>query len=620
MITRSLALRHGRSAIARPATTISIRQWRRTLSNTTRRTAQAAEPADIHESHDKITADWEFFQHQRALTGNVGAKITPHYKPNNLVKRPPRPEDITLELLLASQTHLGHRTSLWHPANARYIFGTWGQAHDAIHVISLDVTASHLRRACKIVSGVAAKGGIILFVGTRDGQALPVVRAAAMAGGCHLFDKWIPGTLTNSQQILGKCAKKVVNELDEDLLGFESQLPQRAALKPDLVVCLNPLENYILLHECGQHNIPTIGIIDTDVNPTWVTYPIPANDDSLRSVSVIAGALGQAGEAGQRLRLERANAGAIDFSPAQGLRVPTKDEIQASKRLKSRSALEDRDEDEDDDVLTPEEVALYAQEAPTEQLAASRQENDDTEQLFYENDEALTDLTGISQEQNASQSLSQQEIDLLEHSLRHNTSEAAANDAPVEETTKYTDAVNHSEEANVASEQNAGQGEKPSLKAYEDAFFTKEEEQPEPINKSPAQLTEEEEIELLAESTQHPTSEEIRAAHERFHETAGGNGTSSNESTQKPRPAEADSTTPATQTQTQGLSANEDQQRLSAHRRKSASPGKIRSMGARRSLQHEIHKLGVTATSQRSITASLTLHVSQHIVHHNPQM
>jgi small subunit ribosomal protein S2 len=72
---------------------------------------------------------------------------------------------------------------------------------------------------------------------------------------------------------------KVVDEFGNDLEGYEEQLADRATLKPDLVVCLNPLENYVLLHECGLNNIPTIGVIDTDADPTWVTYPIPANDD-----------------------------------------------------------------------------------------------------------------------------------------------------------------------------------------------------------------------------------------------------------------------------------------------------------------------------------------------------
>jgi small subunit ribosomal protein S2 len=106
-----------------------------------------------------------------------------------------------------------------------------------------------------------------------------VVKAAELSGGCHLFEKWIPGSITNAQQILGHCSTKVVDELDQDIAGFDDQLRDRAVLRPDLVVCLNPLENQVLLHECSTNQIPSIGIIDTDANPTWVTYPIPANDD-----------------------------------------------------------------------------------------------------------------------------------------------------------------------------------------------------------------------------------------------------------------------------------------------------------------------------------------------------
>lgn len=182
--------------------------------------------------------------------------------------------------------------------NSRYIFGI----RQGIHIISLDVTASHLRRACRIVSAIAERGGLILFVGTRTGQDRCVVRAAQLAGGCHLFERWTPGSITNGHQILGRCRQKVVDEFDREIKGLGKQIEDRPSLKPDLVVCLNPLENWVMLHECGMNSIPTIGIIDTDANPTWVTYPIPANDDSLRSVQLIAGVLGRAGQEGQLSR------------------------------------------------------------------------------------------------------------------------------------------------------------------------------------------------------------------------------------------------------------------------------------------------------------------------------
>lgn len=231
---------------------------------------------------------------------------------------------MTLELLLASQSHLGHATSLWNPANSKYIFGI----RDGIHIISLEVTASHLRRAAKVVKAVAERGGLILFAGTRAGQDRCVVKAAELAGGCHLFERWIPGSITNGLQILGQCKVKVVDEFDQEVDGFEEQLIEREALKPDLVVCLNPLENWVLLHECALNNIPTVGIIDTDANPTWVTYPIPANDDSLRCVQVICGVLGRAAEQGRERRLELAKSKNIShrervtFGQAHNLKPP----------------------------------------------------------------------------------------------------------------------------------------------------------------------------------------------------------------------------------------------------------------------------------------------------------
>jgi small subunit ribosomal protein S2 len=266
---------------------------------------------------DNVAEQYYQYKQQSKQMGKLGTQIEPHYQPHTLLNHPPSPADVTLELLLASEAHQGHVTSLWNPANARYIHGI----RQGVHIISLEVTAAHLRRAAKVVQEVARRGGMILFVGTRDGQDRAVARAAELAKGYHLFERWIPGSITNGQQILGRCKTKVVNELDEEVPGFEEQLYDRPVLRPDLVVCMNPLENYVLLHECALNNIPTIGVIDTNADPTWVTYPIPANDDSLRCIQVIAGVLGRAGEAGQKQRLAAAAQGYITYRPAKGLTI-----------------------------------------------------------------------------------------------------------------------------------------------------------------------------------------------------------------------------------------------------------------------------------------------------------
>ena len=235
---------------------------------------------------------------QKASRG--GTHLAHTYDPSTIIRRPPTAQDITLPMLLANQTHLGHHTSLWNPSNSGYIFGI----RDEIHIISLDITYAYLKRAAKVVQAVAKRGGIILFVGTRKGMEEIVVNSARLADGYHIFHRWVPGALTNGQQILGDCGVKIVDVRDNELTRYNDLLSIRyhQVMRPDLVICVNPMENQVCLHECGVYNIPTVGVIDTDANPTWVTYPIPANDDSFRSIALIGGVLGNAGKEGQRIR------------------------------------------------------------------------------------------------------------------------------------------------------------------------------------------------------------------------------------------------------------------------------------------------------------------------------
>jgi small subunit ribosomal protein S2 len=221
-----------------------------------------------------MPADFRIFNAHRNRTRTLGSRVEFRHDPDHLLKNPP--EEATLEMLMANQAHMGHSTSLWNPANSRYIYGV----REGIHIISLEQTAAELRRAARVVEEVAYYGGIVLFVGTRPGQMPIVVRAAELAKGYHLFSKWTPGTITNRDQILGPMQLQIVDEMDRPVEGmFDRHLLDRRPVVPDLVVCLNPLENYPMLRECSQENIPTIGVIDTNADPGVVTYTIPANDD-----------------------------------------------------------------------------------------------------------------------------------------------------------------------------------------------------------------------------------------------------------------------------------------------------------------------------------------------------
>ncbi|KAJ5328197.1 Ribosomal protein S2 bacteria/mitochondria/plastid [Penicillium brevicompactum] len=322
MIIRKVFMRQSRQVLALSRRAPISGRFQSTLAGTPDETLQSPPAESITESiqpdnplSEMIQAQSQAQPSQDPASGipfhKLGSKVKTEYHPEDVLRNPPKPSQVTLELLLASGTHMGHSTSRWNPQNSRYIFGI----REGVHIISLDATAAYLRRAAKVVEEVAARGGLILFAGTRKGQKRAVVKAAELAKGYHIFERWIPGSLTNGPQILGHCETKVVNALDEELDDFKKDLADRPSLKPDLVVCLNPLENVVLLHECGLNNVPTIGIIDTDADPTRVTYPIPSNDDSLRATSLIAGILGRAGEAGQQRRLKMAQEGKTTYKP-----------------------------------------------------------------------------------------------------------------------------------------------------------------------------------------------------------------------------------------------------------------------------------------------------------------
>lgn len=227
------------------------------------------------------------FRNIRHIIENLGSNYTERYSPYSQSKNIPDLANLTLNDLLAAQCHLGHSKSLMNPAFKRFIFGE----RDGIHIISLPQTLIHLTRAANIVRDIRRRNGIVVFVSNKKIFKDVVVDAAGRCRGYHVFDRWIPGILTNSQMTLkangrGPLRKYENGRLVDTVLGGENGAP--TSLKPDIVIFLNPRDMIAGVRECVSLRIPTIGIVDTDCDPTDVTYPIPANDDSVRSVRMIA--------------------------------------------------------------------------------------------------------------------------------------------------------------------------------------------------------------------------------------------------------------------------------------------------------------------------------------------
>lgn len=220
---------------------------------------------------------------------SYGGKLAP--KPKSALSNNPSSNSLTIAQLLAAGLHLGHSTSLWNVASMPFVFGT----REGISIINLEHTLTHLRRACTVTKAVARQGGIILFIGTREGMDHVTIDAAKSCNAYYVASKWCPGTITNAQEIVGPHTPRLADARPGDLAK---------PFRPDLVIVLNPIENMIAIKEANRFNIPTIAITDTDVDPRIVSYPIPANDDSVRGVELVAKVLAEAAKDGNVLALE----------------------------------------------------------------------------------------------------------------------------------------------------------------------------------------------------------------------------------------------------------------------------------------------------------------------------
>ena len=204
------------------------------------------------------------------------------WQPHHELHRPKQPSHLTLSALIAAGAHFGHSKTLTNPAFMPYAYGT----RAGITLINLDATLPLLRRAASLVRAVAMHDGTVLFVGTRADLRDPVRVAAERMGenAYYIGEKWLPGTLTNRVHLFGADTASNIRVI------------------PDLVVFLNPIPNLHAIRECAISHVPTVGIIDSNVDPRIVMYPIPANDESPRTAELVVGVLSIAGREGNALR------------------------------------------------------------------------------------------------------------------------------------------------------------------------------------------------------------------------------------------------------------------------------------------------------------------------------
>jgi small subunit ribosomal protein S2 len=209
--------------------------------------------------------------------------------------------DFTMRGLLEAGAHFGHQSHRWNPKMAPYIFG----ARNNIHIIDLAQTVPLLHQALKAVSDTVAKGGRVLFVGTKRQAQDEIADSAKRSAQYFINSRWLGGTLTNWKTISGSINRlrkleeilsagaQGVTKKERLLLTRERDKLERAlgGIKdmggtPDMIFVIDTNKEQLAIKEANRLKIPVVAILDTNCDPDGVTYPIPGNDDAGRAIAL----------------------------------------------------------------------------------------------------------------------------------------------------------------------------------------------------------------------------------------------------------------------------------------------------------------------------------------------
>ena len=217
---------------------------------------------------------------------------------------------VSMKQLLEAGVHFGHQTRRWNPKMAPYIF----TERNGIYIIDLQKTVRKLDEAYNFVHEVAANGGEILFVGTKKQAADSIKEEATRAGAHYVNARWLGGMITNFKTIQRRIARlEQLHTMETD--GTFDLLPKKEVIKlnleieklekflggiknmkklPGALFIVDPRKEKIAVAEAKKLGIPVVAIVDTNCDPDEIDYVIPGNDDAIRAVKLIAGAMADA--------------------------------------------------------------------------------------------------------------------------------------------------------------------------------------------------------------------------------------------------------------------------------------------------------------------------------------
>ena len=217
---------------------------------------------------------------------------------------------VSMKQLLEAGVHFGHQTRRWNPKMAEYIF----TERNGIYIIDLQKTVKKLDEAYNFVKEISTEGKSVLFVGTKKQAQESVKEEALRAGAFYVNARWLGGMMTNFTTIRRRVARlKQLRAMEED--GTFDLLPKKEVIKlnleieklekflggikdmdelPGALFIIDPRKERIAVAEAKKLNIPIVAIVDTNCDPDEINYVIPGNDDAIRAVKLIAGAMADA--------------------------------------------------------------------------------------------------------------------------------------------------------------------------------------------------------------------------------------------------------------------------------------------------------------------------------------
>ena len=287
--------------------------------------------------------------------------------------------EFSLRQLLEAGVHFGHQTQRWDPLMEPYIYGS----RNGIHILDLTQTVPMLDQALNIVRETVAKGGSILFVGTKRQASSPIAEAAEKCAQYYMNHRWLGGTLTNwktvsqSIQRLKSIDEQVASGSIEGLtkkerLGIERE---HAKLKasfdgiaemggvPNLVFVVDVKKEALAVAEANKLGIPVVAVVDTNCSPSGVDYMIPGNDDASRAIGLYCDLISRAALDGMSVQLGAAGVdlGEMDESPSEEILTETPEDVNKSENASEEEAkkpkVDDKNASEKVEVTTKKSKA-----------------------------------------------------------------------------------------------------------------------------------------------------------------------------------------------------------------------------------------------------------------------